>query len=967
MATPVRKQYLEIKAQHPDALLLFRMGDFYETFDEDARVAARDLEIVLSKRDMGHGEVVPLAGIPYHALDGYLARLIRKGHRVAIAEQTSEPDGRKLVDRDVVRVVTPGTVLEPGLLEASANNYLVAVAVEGDQAGIAHVDITTGEFAVTQTPLGVLGQELARLAPSEVLAQPDATGTVESGDGAYVVTSRNGSAFAPNAARRRLLEHFGVTSLEAYGCESMPLAATAAGAVLDYLGETHPGVLTTLTGLRTYDAGEFMALDAQTRRNLELFEGGRWANRDRSLLKVLDHTGTSMGARLLRRWVGQPLLELDALRRRQSAVAWLHASEVRRRHIRQELAEVADLERALHRIGAGVAIPREVVAVRTSLERVPALKEVIAPTSGAARGGADQSGDELAWINRELLPCADVVALIAAALADEPQTYVGSGKTIREGFSAELDELRTASQDARGYIAGLERRERERTGIPSLKVGYNRVFGYYLEISHAHVAKVPGDYVRRQTLVNAERYYTPELKEHENLVLNAGERMEELEQSLFKQVCRQVTSQATSITRTADALATLDVFAGLAEAASRHGYVRPSLDDGDALVVRDGRHPVVERFVPAGSFVPNDTRLVASGEQLVVLTGPNMAGKSTYLRQVALIALMAQIGSFVPAAEAHVGLVDRIFTRVGAQDDLSAGQSTFMVEMVETAQILHHATPRSLVILDEIGRGTSTYDGLSIAQAVAEHIHNDPRLGCRTLFATHYHELTALAGRLPRVRNANVAVAEEDGEVVFLHRIIPGGADRSYGVHVAQLAGLPRPVTQRAWDLLTQHEAGKQHAPLTPERGDSRATFSPEAAKAAADQERGDSRATFSPEATKAAADQTSQPASAPDAGARREQSDLRSGTPAGRGAQSDQASAQDPDPVRGEPVEPRTSALRQAQGERETPEAQQLGLFGADPQAAALLEALRSLDINGLTPLDALNKLYELQQQAGE
>ena len=868
MATPVRTQYLKMKALHPDALLLFRMGDFYETFDEDARIVARDMEIVLTQRDMGQGEIVPLAGIPYHALDGYLSRLIRKGHRVAICEQTSVPDGKRLVDRDVVRVVTPGTVIEPTLLDQRANNYLAAIATSKAEAGIAYVDVTTGEFAVTQLALDGARQELARLAPAEVLValSGDAAEHVRDDSAAYTVSPVPDAWFATVPGRRRLMDHFGVSSLEAYGCDDLPLAVSAAAAVIDYVGDTYPGALSLLSGLRTYKTDAFMAIDPQTRRNLELFEGGRWASREHSLLTVLDHTQTPMGARQLRRWLGQPLLDLDELERRQDAVGWMHDSGVRRQQVRDALKDVSDIERALHRIGGGVAIPREVVAVRRSLEQVPKLKTLFAEDASGAIG----------WLDAGLDTNADVVVLIQTSIADDPQGDVGGGKIVREGFSKELDDLRAASTDAHTYIASLERRERERTGIGNLKVGYNRVFGYYLEVSNANLYRVPEDYVRRQTLVNAERFITPELKEHETRVLNASERLEELEAALYRQVCRQIVDAAVPLTTTAQAIATLDVFASLAEAASANAYVRPTMDEGTVLHIVAGRHPAVERVLPSGAFIANDTDLATDGNQLIMLTGPNMAGKSTYLRQVALIVLMAQIGSFVPADSAHVGLVDRIFTRVGLQDDLAAGQSTFMVEMVETAAILHQATSRSLVVLDEIGRGTSTYDGLSIAQAVAEHIHNDPRLGCRTLFATHYHELTELANRLPRVRNYSVAVSEESGEVVFLHRIVPGGADRSYGVHVAQLAGLPRPVVARAWDLLADHEAGGNgHGP--------------------------------------AKSNAKKLPPAAPEA-------------------------------------------------------AEQFDFFGIPtPVPSPVVEALRTLDLNGFTPLQALNKLFELQQQAGE
>ena len=857
----MRRQYLDVKARHPDAVVLFRMGDFYETFDDDARVAARDLEIVLTQRDMGGGVKVPLAGIPYHALDSYLARLIKKGHRVAICEQTSEPDGRRLVDREVVRVVTPGTVVEPALLEESANSYLAAVAMDGNRAGIAYVDVTTGEFAATETPAEWVGAELARLAPREVLLAADATAppAVDAERAPYLLTRRSASAFAPEAARRMLLDHFGAVTLEAFGLDGAPLATAAAGAVADYLGDTHKAALGLLHGLRVYSTDSFMALDPQTRRNLELFEGGRRGERAHSLLGVLDATKTPMGARLLRRWIGEPLLDAGALEQRLDAVEWLKESGSRRSRVERCLAQVSDVERALHRMGAGAAPPREVAALRRALEQAPPLREVIA-----------EAGDWLAWLWDGLDPCAEAVGLIAAALADEPQGEPGQGGVIRQGFSRELDELRGASTDARAYIAGLEKRERERSGIPSLKVGYNKVFGYYLEVTNPHLARVPDDYIRRQTLTNGERFYTPELKEYESRVLNARERMEELEGALYRQLCRQVAGMAEAITRTAQAMAAVDALTSLAEAAARYGYVRPALDDGGAIEVRGGRHPVVERLLAAGEFVPNDLALSRDERQVLVVTGPNMAGKSTYLRQAALIVLLAQVGSFVPADSARIGLVDRIFTRVGLQDDLGAGQSTFMVEMVETAGILHQATGRSLVVLDEIGRGTSTYDGLSIAQAVAEHVHNDPRLGCRTLFATHYHELTELAARLPRVHNCSVAVAEQGGDVVFLHRIAPGGADRSYGVHVAQLAGMPRPVLQRAWELLAAHEG---------ERG----------------------------------------------AGA-------------------------------GQGVAQRRGAPQAA--------SVQLGMFGA-PHPSPVVEELLALDLNAVSPIEALNRLYALQALA--
>ncbi len=798
-ATPLRRQYLHVKRQHPDAIVLFRLGDFYETFDDDARAVAADLEIVLTSREMGKGHRVPMAGIPHHALDSYLARLIRRGHRVAICDQVGDPaTSQGLVDREVVRVVTPGTVVEPSLLEENSNNYLVAAVVRGDEAGLAYVDITTAEFATTQMPLSGLRLEMERLAPPEILyAQGDeAPIDLTSGGGPMPhVTRIEADAFDPDLARRALLDHFGVATLEAYGCEGHPLAVQAAGAVLAYLQGTQKGALRQLTGLRTYSPDRYMTLDTQTRRNLELFQAGRFGSGP-SLFSLLDRTRTPMGGRLLRRWLGQPLLEREALEGRLDMLSWFHESAIRRGEAGRLLGGVSDLERLVNRVRSGVALPREAAALGYSLAAVPDILALL------AEGEAPPDRDVAA-----LRSCPEVVDLVARALVDDPGPVGGQAGVIRDGFSPELDDVRRASREAREYIAGLERRERERTGIGSLKVGYNRVFGYYLEVSRANLSRIPDDYSRRQTLVNAERFITPDLKEHEAQVLGAQERLEELEGALFRQVCQQVGEQADRVLETAAALGRLDALCGLAEVAARQGYVRPTLTDSEALDIRAGRHPVVERVLPSGTFVPNDTEMGGEGPWLALLTGPNMAGKSTYIRQVALITLMAQVGSFVPAESATIGLVDRIFTRVGLQDDLTTGQSTFMVEMVETAAILHHATRRSLVVLDEIGRGTSTYDGLAIARAVAEHLHSHPRLGCKTLFATHYHELTEMAEYLPHAANFNVAVTEEGERVIFLHRIVPGGADKSYGVHVARLAGLPQSVVGRAWDILTDLEA----------------------------------------------------------------------------------------------------------------------------------------------------------------
>jgi DNA mismatch repair protein MutS len=789
--TPVRSQYLKIKRSYPQAIVFFRLGDFYETFDEDARLVSRELEITLTSREMGKGQRYPMAGIPHHALDNYLAKLINKGYKVAICEQMSEPKpGRGIVEREVVRVVTPGTVTEPNLLETRANNYLASVVTEGGQVGIAYIDITTSEFATTQLPAEKAQLELERLRPSELLlprsSQPPPAISAP-------VTPLDDRWFELDTAQQTLLTTFGASTLEGYGCAHLPLAIRAAGSILHYLEQTQKGALGQINSLSTYSTEFFMTLDAQTRRNLELFQSSRLGLTAGSLLSVIDITKTPMGGRLLKKWLGQPLLDIKQLERRQQAVACFQSPQ--RAEMINLLSKLSDVERLVNRVRAGIATPRELVSLRRSLEQLPQLKAILS---------ADTA---LEWLASELKPCEDVVTLISQAIVDDPPPVVGEGNVIKSGFSSELDELRSASSNARKYLADLERTERDRTGIKSLKVGYNRVFGYYIEVTSPHLSRVPQDYIRKQTLAGAERYFTPQLKEYESLILNAETRIAELESSIFRQVCRQVGDCGERILSIAAALAQIDVLSAFAEVAVRHGYVCPKLTADDSITIVNGRHPVVERALVDERFVPNDTYLSNQDAQLIILTGPNMSGKSTYLRQVALIVLLAQIGSFVPADSATIGLVDRIFTRVGLQDDLVTGQSTFMIEMVETANILNNATSKSLIILDEIGRGTSTYDGLSIAQAVAEYIHNHPRLGAKTLFATHYHELVELANFLPRVRNYNIAVSEEGGKVVFLRKIIPGGADKSYGIHVAQLAGLPRAVVHRAEEVLTELES----------------------------------------------------------------------------------------------------------------------------------------------------------------
>ncbi len=824
--TPVRKQYLQIKARHPDAIVFFRLGDFYETFDEDAETAARELDLVLTSRPMAKGQRVPMAGVPHHAVEGYIARLIEKGYRVAIAEQVGEVTGKGLVAREVTRVVTPGTVVEPALLDEKRSNYLAAVVVEGDpssplpsatlgtgrasRAGLAYADITTGEFATTQLDAGEAEQELARLQPRECLISasdvqdPETLNlNPESLPAGVHITPLPAYRFELGAARQALLDHFGVATLDGFGCAGKPLAIRAAGAIIHYLRETQKGALAQIVGLSTYSTARFMMLDAATRRNLELTETLRERKTRGSLLGVLDLTLTPMGGRLLRSRLAQPLLDRTELEARLDEVQAFYEDTIVRGRVRETLKGTPDLERLTNRVLAGIARPRDLIGIRKTLGTVPELTEAL--VQFVIRNSLFVSS---------LDPCEDVSALMASAIVDDPPANISAGGVIRPGFSAELDSIATAARDAKAWVANLEKEERERTGIKSLKVGYNKVFGYYIEVTKANLGAVPDEYIRKQTLVNAERFITPELKEYEALILNAEERQVEVETRLFREVCQQVGARARALLKTARALARLDVAAALAEVAVRYRYVRPELSDDNVLEIVAGRHPVVEQTLRDEPFTSNDLHLDAS-ERILVITGPNMAGKSVYLRQNALIILMAQMGSFVPAERARIGIVDRIFTRIGALDEVASGQSTFMVEMVETANILNHATQRSLLILDEVGRGTSTYDGLSIAWAVVEYLHNHPERRAQTLFATHYHELTELAGHLPAVRNYNLEVVEEGGHVVFLHKVVPGGADRSYGIHVAQLAGVPRPVVHRAEELLAQLESG-EFRPGTP-------------------------------------------------------------------------------------------------------------------------------------------------------
>jgi DNA mismatch repair protein MutS len=794
--TPVRRQYLDIKKQYQDAIVFFRLGDFYESFDEDAEIVSRVLDIVLTSRNIAKGVRVPMAGIPYHAMENYLSRLIEAGYHVAICEQVGDQPVKGLMPREVVRIVTPGTIVEPGLLPGDANNYLVSVIADDRRGGVAYADITTGEFAATELSgsdiLTSVRGEVIRLNPAEVL-HPDAINLSDGLPGH--LTSWPAWRFELGRCEDALLNHFQAGSLDGFGMRGRPLAVRAAGAIIQYLKDTQPGALKLLSGLNAYSLNEFMTLDANTRRNLELTETIRHGSVQGSLLGVVDLTITPMGKRLLQQWVSKPLLDVEGIQKRQDGVKTLYDDGLVRTEIRDALKPLGDLERMTNRVVGGSANPRDLVAIRATLEKLPNLFELL-----------PAGQPPLEEIIKRCNPCEDELALLQSAIEDEPPATLQRVGVFRSGYSAELDGVLEASRHAREWIAGLEVKERKRTGI-KLKVGYNKVFGYYIEVSKSNTGKVPEEYIRKQTLVNAERYITPEMKEYEAQVLNAEERIREIEARLFRELCSRLSGSAQRLLGTARALAEIDVLASFAEVAALEGYVRPEVVKEDVLDVRDGRHPVVERMLPGGKrFVPNDAQF-EEGERIRLITGPNMSGKSTYLRQVALIALMAQMGSYVPANSAKIGVVDRIFTRIGAQDEIHAGQSTFMVEMVEVANILHHATTRSLLILDEVGRGTSTYDGLSIAWAVVEFIHNHPELRAKTLFATHYHELTQLPELLPGIRNYNVAVSEADNNVVFLHKIVPGGADRSYGIHVGQLAGLPGPVVQRANEILQQLEA----------------------------------------------------------------------------------------------------------------------------------------------------------------
>jgi len=814
--TPMFKQYNRIKNMHKDSILFFRMGDFYEMFFEDAKVASEILDIALTSRDSSKKENrIPMCGVPYHAARSYIAKLMRAGKTVAVCEQVEDPkQARGIVKREVVRVITPGTVLEPELLEENANNYLASISVADDGIGVAFADVSTGEFLTTQRNGAdtneLIIEELLRINPSEFLfpaSEMDSTLKAKLDKHCPGIPFRpiEDWTFALAHATSVITSHYGLHSLTGLGLDDTPLATSAAGSIVQYLKDTYRASLQHLRRPTPFARSEYMIIDSNTQRNLELLCTIRDNSKRGSLLGILDSTVTSMGGRKLRRWVTHPLMDVDRINARQEAVDELVGSHRLRLAIRDTLKEVHDIERLLGRISGPGANARDMVALKNSLARAPLLKEGLKAARSLRLGSICESLD----------PLEDVTSLITDALVDSPPATMNEGNIIRDGYSPELDKLRVLVRDGKDWIARLQKSEIRRTGVSSLKVGYNKVFGYYIEVTKPNLSLVPPDYIRKQTLANAERYFTPELKERENAIMGAEEKMTGVESELFRELSEKVCAQSERIQANADLVAQVDALQSLAHVAATNDYCRPEITSSFEMDIEEGRHPVIEQINLEQPFVPNDI-LMDEQSSLLIITGPNMAGKSTCLRQAGLIVLMAQMGGFVPARSAKIGVVDRIFTRVGASDNLVGGESTFMVEMNETANILNNATRRSLIVLDEIGRGTSTFDGMSIAWAVAEHIHD--KIGAKTIFATHYHELTDLAERLPQVKNMNVAVREWNNQVVFLYKLVEGGSDHSYGIHVAKLAGLPTEVIARARQVLGDLESAgarrdQQHGP----------------------------------------------------------------------------------------------------------------------------------------------------------
>lgn len=799
--TPMMQKYLETKEQYKDCILFYRLGDFYEMFFDDAITVSRELEITLTGKSCGQEERAPMCGVPYHAVDGYLTRLVAKGYKVAICDQVEDPKQAKgLVKREVTRIVTPGTILDAQAIDETKNNYIMCIVYIADRYGVSVADITTGDYFVTELPDGgKLKDEIYRFMPSEIICNEafymsglDLEDLKERFH--MAVYSLESWYFDDAACREKLMEHFKVSSLAGLGLSDYDCGVLSAGALLQYLLETQKNDLSHMTRITPYTTGKYMMLDSSTRRNLELCETLREKQKRGSLLWVLDKTKTAMGARMLRKFIEQPLIEKQEILRRLDAVEELKQSAISREEIREYLSPVYDLERLITRITYGTANPRDLTAFAGSLSMLPPIRYLL----------EEMESSLLKDIYAELDPLEDLCTLVQNAIADEPPLAMKEGGIIRDGYNEEVDTLRRAKSEGKDWLAKLEQDEREKTGIKTLRIKYNKVFGYYLEVTNSYKELVPDYYTRKQTLANAERYITPELKELEDTILGAEDKLYALEYELYCTIRDTIAAEVKRIQTTAKAIASLDVFSSLALVAERNNYVRPKINESGKIDIRDGRHPVVEQMIPNGTFICNDTLLDDKKQRVSIITGPNMAGKSTYMRQAALIVLMAQIGSFVPASGADIGLVDRIFTRVGASDDLASGQSTFMVEMTEVANILRNATSKSLLILDEIGRGTSTFDGLSIAWAVVEYISDSKLLGAKTLFATHYHELTELEGKIDNVNNYCIAVKEKGDDIVFLRKIVKGGADKSYGIQVAKLAGVPDLVIDRAKEIVEE-------------------------------------------------------------------------------------------------------------------------------------------------------------------
>lgn len=801
--TPLMAQYSRIKENYPDTILLFRMGDFFETFEEDAKIASKVLGITLTKRANGAAEDVPLAGFPHHAIDSYLPKLVRAGYRVAVCEQLEDPKFAKgIVKRDVIEIVTPGVSFNDKLLDHKKNNYLLSIYLEDETVGLAFSDISTGEFQTFQVTRNELNQQIGSINPSEILIpkkyKNELEPIIQKSAPNSRITKIDDWIYNYDYASELLMNHFSTKTLKGFGIDGLHSAICSAGAALNYLRETQKANLPHINNISRYNPSDYMLLDYSTKRNLEITFSMNEGDREGTLISILDKTETAMGGRMLKKWISAPLKKLETILKRQECVEEFFINKTLRKNLQNELSEIGDLERLTSKICTGRANPREMINLKTSLKKITLVKQLLDSTKV----------ETLQLINQKLHTLDWLIEKIELTIADDPPLAIADGGVIRTGFNPELDEIRNLSANAKDWIANLQKTERERTKISSLKVSYNKVFGYYIEISHANKDKVPDDYIRKQTLVNGERFITPELKEYEDKILNAEDKIVKLEFELYDQIRNIAAGASNEIQENAQLIAMLDCYLSLAQAADENKYVRPVLEDSDSIEIINGRHPVVERILPPGEkYTPNSTKLSSSEDQIIILTGPNMAGKSVYLRQVGLIVLMAQIGSYVPANEARIGLVDRIFTRVGASDNISSGESTFLVEMQEAANILNNATDKSLILLDEIGRGTSTFDGISIAWSITEYLHDHPSINAKTLFATHYHELNEMAELFPRIKNYKVEVREYGDKVIFLHKVTPGGADHSYGIQVAQMAGLPQFVTSRAKEVLANLES----------------------------------------------------------------------------------------------------------------------------------------------------------------